>query len=114
VEVPLTEVAIKGFREQTRIAGRLFPGDENPTAIRKTLKTTWWVTLGPNGAVFSWPADLRSTQLGSVPARCRSLGHATIAAWRCQGVGFCHGFATVGSILTRFGHSAVSQILEVV
>ena len=40
-EVPLTEIAVKAFRDHWALAGKspwLFPSDEYPTGHQKTLK----------------------------------------------------------------------------
>ena len=63
-EVPLTEVAVKAFREQIRIAGPgpwLFASDENPTGHQKTLKTVWHATLRRAKVAYFRVYDLRST-----------------------------------------------------
>jgi integrase len=63
-EVPLTEIAVKAFRDQWALAGKspwLFPSDENPTGHQKTLKTVWHATLRRAKVPYFRIYDLRST-----------------------------------------------------
>jgi len=61
---PLTEIAVKAFRDQWALAGKspwLFPSDENPTGHQKTLKTVWHATLRRAKVPYFRIYDLRST-----------------------------------------------------
>jgi integrase len=63
-EVPLTDLAVAGFRDQLQISGNgdwLFPSDENPTGHQKTLKTVWHATLRRAKVPYFRIYDLRST-----------------------------------------------------
>jgi integrase len=63
-EVPLTEIAVKAFRDQLGLAGGspwLFPSDENPSGHQKTLKTVWQSALRRANVPYFRIYDLRST-----------------------------------------------------
>jgi integrase len=63
-EVPLTEIAVKAFRDQWALAGKspwLFPSDENPSGHQKTLKTVWHAALRRAKVPYFRIYDLRST-----------------------------------------------------
>jgi integrase len=63
-EVPLTEIAVKAFRNQWGLTGNspwLFPSDENPSAHQKTLKTVWHAVLRRAKVPYFRIYDLRST-----------------------------------------------------
>jgi len=63
-EVPLTEIAVKAFRDQLGLAGGspwLFPSDENPSGHQKTLKTVWHSALRRANVPYFRIYDLRST-----------------------------------------------------
>jgi integrase len=63
-EVPLTEIAVKAFRNQWGLAGDspwLFPSDENPSGHQKTLKTVWHAVLRRANVPYFRIYDLRST-----------------------------------------------------
>jgi integrase len=63
-EVPLTEIAVKAFRDQMALAGKstwLFPSDENPSGHQKTLKTVWHAALRRAKVPYFRIYDLRST-----------------------------------------------------
>jgi integrase len=63
-EVPLTEIAVKAFRDQLVLAGGspwLFPSDENPSGHQKTLKTVWHSALRRANVPYFRIYDLRST-----------------------------------------------------
>ena len=64
VDVPLTEIAVKAFRDQLGLAGSspwLFPSDENSTGHQKTLKTVWHAALRRANVPYSHTYDFRST-----------------------------------------------------
>ena len=64
--VPLTPLAVEGFRNQLAISGPgpfLFPSDLNPTGHQRTLNTTWQKTLRWAGVPYFRIYDLaRRTQ----------------------------------------------------
>ena len=63
-EVPLTEIAVKAFRDQCALAGKspwLFPGDDNASGHQKTLKTVWHAALRRAKVPYFRIYDLRST-----------------------------------------------------
>jgi integrase len=63
-EVPLTDLALRAFRNQIRLSGPgpwLFPSDENPTGHQKTLKTVWHAVLRRAKVPYFRIYDLRST-----------------------------------------------------
>jgi integrase len=63
-EVPLTEIAIKAFRDQCVLSGEspwLFPSEENPSGHQKTLKTVWHAALRRAKVPYFRIYDLRST-----------------------------------------------------
>lgn len=63
-EVPLTEMALKAFRDQIKVAGPgpyLFPSDKNESGHQRTLKTVWHKTLKRAKIPYFRIYDLRST-----------------------------------------------------
>ena len=63
-EVPLTELALRAFRDQLRLAGSgpwLFPSDDNPSGHQKTVKTVWEASLRRASIPYFRIYDLRST-----------------------------------------------------
>jgi integrase len=63
-EVPLTDIAIKAFRDQCVLSGEspwLFPSEENPSGHQKTLKTVWHAALRRAKVPYFRIYDLRST-----------------------------------------------------
>jgi integrase len=86
-EVPLTEIAVKAFRDQWALAGKspwLFPSDENPSGHQKTLKTVWHAALRRAKVPYFRIYDLRSTY----------ATHLAPAAWRTSGSHSCSGRET--------------------
>jgi integrase len=63
-EVPLTDIAVRAFQEQLKIAGPgpwLFPSSRRPTQHQKDFKKTWQRTLQRAGVAHFRLYDLRST-----------------------------------------------------
>jgi integrase len=63
-EVPLTEIAVRAFRDQIEISGTgpwLFPCDRNPLGYQQTFKNVWKTTLRRAGVQYFRLYDLRST-----------------------------------------------------
>lgn len=63
-EVPLTELAVKAFRDQIAISGPgqwLFPCDRNPLGYQQTFKNVWKTTLRRASIPYFRLYDLRST-----------------------------------------------------
>jgi integrase len=63
-EVPLTDLAIEAFREQSGISGKgiwLFPSEGNPSGHQKSLRTAWRLTLRRAKVPYFRIYDLRST-----------------------------------------------------
>ena len=63
-EVPLSPLAIEGFKNQMALAGEnplLFPSDRNANGFQTTLKTVWWRTLRRAKVSYFRLYDLRST-----------------------------------------------------
>jgi integrase len=63
-EVPLTEIAVEAFRDQSQLAGNssyLFPSEENETGHQTTFKTAWRLTLRRAKVPYFRLYDLRST-----------------------------------------------------
>ena len=90
-EVPLTEIAVKAFRDQWALAGKspwLFPSDENPSGHQKTLKTVWHAALRRAKVPYFRIYDLRSTYATRLSAGRRGgrVGDSTASAGRRQGV----------------------------
>jgi integrase len=63
-EVPLTDVALRAFRDQIQLSGPgpwLFPSSTDPTKHQRTFKTAWHATLRRAGVPYFRIYDLRST-----------------------------------------------------
>jgi integrase len=63
-EVPLTEVALKAFKDQIQLAGPgpwLFPSSTDATRHQMRVTTTWQATLRRAGILYFRIYDLRST-----------------------------------------------------
>ena len=90
-EVPLTEIAVKAFRDQWALAGKspwLFPSDENRSGHQKTLKTVWHAALRRAKVPYFRIYDLRSTCATGLSAGgvADEWGDSTAPAGRRQGV----------------------------
>jgi integrase len=63
-EVPLTEIAVDAFRQQSALSGPgpfLFPSEENSDGHQKRFKTVWHATLRRAKVRYFRIYDLRST-----------------------------------------------------
>jgi integrase len=63
-EVPLTDLAVEAFRDQTQLAMNspyVFPSDDNATGHQTTFKTAWRLTLRRAKVPYFRIYDLRST-----------------------------------------------------